>query len=402
MPSRLFAFCLAAIVLIGPLSLHLMLPAIPAVKAEFGLTEATAQLTFSVGIFAMAFSTLVYGTLSDRYGRRPVLLGGLALFLAGCLLLSIAQSFAVLMAGRLLQAVGAGCAATLVRSIARDAYGQAQLAKAIAYITMFYTMGPMIAPLMGGILIDSYGWRAAFVFALCFGAVITSGAYLVLYETYKPTPARFDLLAVLRSYIDPFRLPKFAVLVLQTGFSSGVFFTLSAASAVIMKEQLDRPATEYGLYFLLFPLGFLIGNLVSSRLTARVRGETMVLTGSLVNFFFAGLQAVLLLAGYVSPATLFIPGFFMTMAQGLSLPSAQAGAMALVPSSIGTAAGIGVFTQMFIGAAVAQLYGLLAGPSLVPLAAVSVGTAGACLVCGLVAYRLGQSGSPSGSQSSGT
>ncbi|CAN0320233.1 unnamed protein product, partial [Phaeothamnion confervicola] len=266
MPSRLFALCLAGIVLIGPLAVHLFLPVIPAVKAEFALTDATAQLTFSSGIFAMALSTLAYGTLSDRYGRRPVLLAGLGLFLAGCAIVATASTFGMLLTGRIVQAVGAGCGTALVRSIARDAYGQAQLVKAISYLTMFYTLGPMIAPMVGGLLIDAFGWRSAFVFALIFGAVISAGAGLVIYETHTGTRIPLDAVAVLRSYVDPFRNPRFASFVLQSGFSSGIFFTLTAAVSVIMKEQLGRSATEYGVWFLAFPVGFLIGNIVSSRL----------------------------------------------------------------------------------------------------------------------------------------
>lgn len=388
MPSPIFALCLAGIVLIGPLAVHLFLPAIPAVKAEFALSDAQAQLAFTIGIFAMAFSTLIYGTLSDRYGRRPVLMSGLGLFLAGCAVASVASSFAMLLAGRILLSIGAGCGTTLVRSIARDAYGQENLAKAIAYITMFYTLGPMVSPLMGGILIDAYGWRATFVFALVFGSVITVGAWHQIHETHRGSGGRLDPVAVLRSYIDPFRNPRFAAFVLQTGFSSGVFFTVAAAFAVIMNEQLGRPASEYGMYFVCFPLGFLSGNIISSRIAGRVGIERMVLAGSILVFATVALQMSLLLSGHVSPMTLFGPGFLITLAQGIALPSAQSGAIAMVPSSIGTAAGIGVFTQMFVGAAMSQIYGAVATVSLLPLAVVSVLSASLVLICGFVPYRL--------------
>ncbi len=388
MPSRIFALCLAAVVLIGPLSLHLFLPAIPAVKAEFGLSEGMAQLTFTGGIFAMAVSTLVYGTLSDRYGRRPVLLSGLALFLAGTAIVAFAGSLSMLLFGRLVQAVGAGCGTTLVRTIARDAYGQAQLAKAIAYLTMFYTMGPMIAPLIGGVLIDAYGWREAFMAAFVLGAVITLGAWAIITETHSPKPSRFDAVAVLRSYVQPFGNARFAAFVLQTGFSSGVFLTLAAASAVIMKETLGRPSTEYGLYFLVFRIGFLLGTLVSSRLVNRVAGETLVLAGSVMAFVTVLVQSLFLLTGFVNPLVLFAPGLFLTVAQGIALPSAQSGAMALVPSSVGTAAGLGVFTQFFIGATIAQIYGMIAGGSVLALVGVLLVTSVIVLGLGLVPYRL--------------
>lgn len=384
MPSRLFALCLAAIVLIGPLSVHLFLPAIPAVKAEFALTDATAQLTFTIGIFAMALSTLVYGTLADRYGRRPVLMSGLVLFLVGSAIAATTVNLSMLMLGRIVQCVGAGCGTTLVRTIARDAYGQAQLAKAIAYLTMFYTLGPMIAPLMGGFLIDIYGWRAAFVFALIMGCVITVGAWSMIHETHTGLRRKLDAVAVLRSYIEPFRNARFAAYVAQTGFSSGVFFALTAAVSVIMKEQLGRTSAEYGMYFLAFPFGFLSGNLISSRIAGRVGIERMVLAGSSMLMFAVLLQSGFLLSGVITPLTLFAPGFLITMAQGIALPSAQSAAISLVPSSVGTAAGLGVFTQMFLGAFTAQIYGMVASTSVVPLVIVMLTTSALVLACGIV------------------
>jgi DHA1 family bicyclomycin/chloramphenicol resistance-like MFS transporter len=122
----LFTLSLASISLIGPLAVHLFMPVIPAVKAALGLSEALAQLTFSIALFSMAFATLVYGSLSDRYGRRPVLLSGLCLFLVGSAISAVADSIGVLVVGRLVQAVGAGCGITLVRAIAQDVYGSAR------------------------------------------------------------------------------------------------------------------------------------------------------------------------------------------------------------------------------------------------------------------------------------
>src|SRR5579862_5487286 len=134
-PGPLFAFALAAISLVGPLAVHLFMPVIPAVRAALGLSSSLAQLTFSISLFGMAFATLFYGSLSDRYGRRPVLLSGLALFLLGSVLSAFAPTPATLVWGRLIQAIGAGCAQTLVRAIARDAYRAEQLVTAIAYFT---------------------------------------------------------------------------------------------------------------------------------------------------------------------------------------------------------------------------------------------------------------------------
>lgn len=366
-PTPAFALALASISLIGPLAIHIFLPVIPAVKADFAISESLAQATFSVGLFGMAFSTLVYGTLSDRYGRRPVLLFGLALFVCGSAICALAGSLPALLAGRLLQSVGAGCGITLVRTIARDAYGQENLVRAIAYLTMFYTMGPMFAPLIGGIILDAFDWPVVFVFSLAAGLAIALAAYLAIPETRPAGPPAAAGSSFLADFVALFSHLRFSAFVLQTGFNTGVFFTVGSAAAVIMKEALGRSATEYGLYFIMFPAGFFVGNLVTSRLTRRVSIEAMVLAGSLVTFAATLALAALLLAGHLSPLVLFVPGFIITFAQGIALPSGQAGAMGTIPRLAGTAAGIGVFVQNFCGAAIAQVYGQLADGTVMPL-----------------------------------
>jgi DHA1 family bicyclomycin/chloramphenicol resistance-like MFS transporter len=366
-PGPLFAFALAAISLVSPLAVHLFMAVIPAVRAALGLSSSLAQLTFSIALFGMAFATLFYGSLSDRYGRRPVLLSGLALFLVGSAISAIATSVGALVIGRLIQAIGAGCGITLGRAIAQDVYGQDRLVKAIAYLTMAYTIGPMISPIVGGILIDAFGWRSVFGFALVFGALIAILAYLVVFETRPPVSANLIRGSLLRNYADLFRHPRFTAFVLQSGFSTGAFLVTATAASSLLKDMLHRPSTEFGFYFLMFPLGYLFGNFITSRIGSRVANETMVLVGSLLLIVAVSMQSVLLLAGYVSPLTLFVPGFFITMAQGLSLSYAQSGAMATNPKLAGTAAGIGVFVQNFLGATFAQLYGLLADGTVVPL-----------------------------------
>ena len=385
-PGPLFGLCLGAIAFLGPLAIHIYMPVIPAVKAAFALSDALAQATFSIAVLGMGVATLAYGSLSDRYGRRPVLLSGLCFFLLGSVLSAVAATVPMLVAGRLVQAIGAGCGITLVRTIARDAYGAERLVKAIAYLTMFYTLGPMISPVVGGLLVDTLGWRSVFGFAVAAAAAITAGVYFVIYET-RPAGDSGQRGKLLRSYAELLAQPRFLALVLQTGFSTGTFLIVSTAASTLMKELLGRPATEFGLYFVLLPLGFMSGTMISSRLGNRARTEAMVLTGSLVCLGAAAIQAVLLLSIAPAPLMFFIPGFFVTLSQGIALPYAQAGAMATVPRLAGTAAGIGVFVQQVLGAAFAQLYGLIADGTPRPMivaavlsAAFGVGAGGAAFL----------------------
>jgi len=385
-PGPLFALALASISLIGPLAVHLFMPVIPAVKAALGLSDALAQLTFSIALFGMAFATLFYGSLSDRYGRRPVLLSGLALFLVGSALSAVATSVIPLVLGRFVQAIGAGCGITLGRAIAQDVYGRERLVKAIAYLTMAYTIGPMISPIVGGVLIDAFGWRSVFGFALLLGGVIALIAYLAVFESRPPNAGHAASGNVLRNYAELFRHVRFTAFVLHSGFLTGSFLVAATAASSLMKDLLHRPSAEFGFYFLLFPLGFLSGNFITSRIGNRAANETMVLAGSLLMAAAVAAQSSLLLGGGVTPLILFAPGFFITLAQGISLPYAQSGAMATNTKLAGTAAGIGVFVQNFCGAAFAQLYGLLADGTVMPLMHTTAITALAGLVAGAVPF----------------
>jgi DHA1 family bicyclomycin/chloramphenicol resistance-like MFS transporter len=384
LPGRAFAVALGLVAFIAPLAVHLFFPVIPAVKAALSLSEAAAQFNFSVALFAMALATLAYGSLSDRYGRRPLLLSGLLLFLVGSAISAVAPTAAALALGRIVQAVGAGCSTTLVRTIARDAYRAEYLVRAIAYLTMFYTLGPMIAPLFGGVLIDTLGWRSVFGFALIAGALIAVAAYAWIFETRPQISVEEGEIGIVRGYFELFRNPQFVGYVLQSGFNTASFMTTASAAAVLMKELLARSSTEFGVYFLVFPVGFFLGNWLSSRIGSRRSNEVMVLAGAMLSIATISVQAALLLSGVVAPWSLFLPGLFLTFSQGIALPYAQVGAMATIPRLAGTAAGVGVFMQNMGAAVFTQLYGLFANGTPSPMVAM-VGLSG---ILGLAAGAL--------------
>jgi MFS transporter, DHA1 family, multidrug resistance protein len=395
-PGRAFALSLALVALITPLAVHLFFPVIPEIKVAFGLGHAGAQLAFSVSLFGMAFATLVYGSLSDRYGRRPVLLSGLVLFLVGSVMSALAHTPELLVLGRLIQALGAGCGLPLVRAIARDAYRADQLVKAIAYLTMFGTLGPMVAPVIAGALIDTLGWRSTFVFAVLAGGAISIVAYIQLYETHHAANRTASGESVARSYAALFARVRFNAFVFQSGFLTGAFMVMATAAASLMTELLQRPATEFGLYFMLFPIGFATGSLISTRVGHRLSTETMVLAGSVLAVLAVSGQALALLQGLIVPLVFFLPGFFLTLAQGIAMPYGQAAAMAEIPRYAGTAAGIGVFMQHFCAASFAQLYGWFADGTPGPMIAIAMLSAVLCLVAGAIPIALKRLGAGSG------
>lgn len=366
-PSAPFLAALASIAFIGPLAVHAYFPMLPAVQKALGISSAAAGLTFTVSLVVMAFTTLICGSLSDRYGRRPVLLVGIALFIAGSVVSALATSTATLVVGRFVQALGAGASGAINRAIAHDAYGPEKLVQVLAYLTMAYTLGPMVAPYLAGILIESFGWRSVFwgAAAVCF--VIGLACWSVLYETRPSTTRVRSFGAMLREIGHLMRQPRFAAFVIQPGASTATFLSLAPAAAFVMSDILHLSPSTFGRYFLLCPLGLFCGNFVSSRLSGRVPPERMVLSGSIVMTVSLSVQSVLLLGGNIGPLQIFIPGFLLTFAQGLSLPNAQSAAMRLAPGAAGTAAGIAVFFQMFLGALGAQLYAFLADGTARPM-----------------------------------
>ena len=355
---------LVLVTMIGPFSLHLFFPSIPAVKVEFKIDESLAQLTVSAPMFVMAFMTLVFGALADRLGRRWVLIGGILLFSIGGAISAAAESIWILIAGRLIQAAGGACGMTIARIIARDIYGQDKIVRAIAYLTMGYSLGPIFTPPIGGFLVETSGWRSVLILALAAGIFIVVLVYFLIDETQPENNLNNNQNNCHRSlfsdYYLLFRDIKFTSLTFQIGLSTGAFFALATGAAFIMIEHLGRPASEYGLYFTLLPCGYLLGNFVSGRLGSQISIETMVLISTGIMVVAICSFAVFTLWGNISPLVLFGFGSVLTFGQGMNTPFAQSGLLRVPSNLIGTAGGIGAFAQMFGAAVFSQLYGFAA------------------------------------------
>ena len=378
-----FLGLLAAITLINPLSIHFYLPALPAIKSAFAVSSATAQLTFSISMFTLAAVTLAVGSLSDGLGRKPVLLGGIVLFVAGSLICAVAERIEVLILGRLLQATGAAGGLVLARAIARDVFGLDRLTQIIALLTMAYVMGPLLAPPLGGALVDGLGWRSIFWFAGGAGVLLAVFSIFLIPETRAAGQRIAGSRAMLGAYGRLFVQRRFTLYVLHSGVVSGAFFAVATSASFLMNETLQRPAAEYGLYFMFFPAGYLVGNFIAARFGLRVPIHRMLMAGSLLCLAGAVALAATCWLDGPTPLGIFVPGFVMTLSQGLALPSAQSGAIAVDKDLAGTASGIGVFMQMFFGAAASQLTGLFADGTANPMIFVVLPLAAAALAASL-------------------
>jgi len=384
-PRWHFFVALLSITSIGPLSLHLFIPAMSAVKETFGVSTGTAQLTMSLPMLSMAFFTVAYGGLSDRLGRKRVLLGGLGLFTCGAVTSMFAANMPMLLAGRILQGAGAGCGVVLARAIARDVYGQERVAQVIAYLTAAYVLGPMVAPPVGGQLTVLFGWRALFVLASAVGLLVIFAVAFAVPETRPDHVGRRR--GVIAGYRSLLRRRRFVGFMLEPGLLSGAFYTHATAASFLATEHLGADAATIGLWFFAFPIGFMTGSFISGRIGASRSLEFMTVLGGVIGVANGVLLAGWLHFGGISMAALYIPGIFVSLAQGLSMPYAQAGAMAVDAELAGSASGAVVFSQFFWPAVLQQLTGLLADGTWVPMAAVHFAAVTAALVAAWTAAR---------------
>ncbi|MDX1541107.1 MAG: multidrug effflux MFS transporter [Geminicoccaceae bacterium] len=343
----------------APLALQIFLPALPAIQAAFGVEAGTAQLVLSLSILANAVATLAYGPLADRYGRRPVLLGGLAAFVLGSLVSTLAPTIGVLVIGRVVQSVGAAAGMVLARAIVRDLYDREEAARMIAYLIMAMVVAPMLAPAVGALLLDFIGWRAVFGLVLIFGLGLTLDTALRLDETRPADAPSGSFSQVFRGSHELIFDPRFAAYVLQSSFQLCVFYSFLAGAPYFMIQVLNRPATEYGIWFMIVSAGFMAGNFTAARTTQRVGLDRMILVGTVAALLFAVLALALLSAGLWHPLSLFGPMMGVAFANGLTVPNAQAGAISVRPLLAGTASGVAGFSQMFLAAIVSQIVGML-------------------------------------------
>ncbi len=355
-PWRLLAL-LIAMAGVGSLSLNILVPAIPGLATKFAADPATVQLAVSLYLMGLATAQLVFGPLSDRFGRRPVVLAGLALATIASTAAIFAASIASLVSARIAQSLGASTGQTIGRAIIRDLYDREHAASMIGLVTSVVVLMPMVAPLIGGILDTLFGWEAIFVFAALVSFTVFAWAALALPETRKLSPSssqrhfRADLAALAAS-------PRFFGYALCAGFGSAPFFSFLGAAPHVVVTLLGRTSAEYGLWFFIPSIGFMAGNFAVSRLTARFGIDALIWWGIALTIIGCVLNVLVYIAlpGW-EMATIFLPQIVIGFGNGLLLPTSVAGAVSIRPQVAGTASGATGFIQMAIGAAAAQLGG---------------------------------------------
>ena len=365
--SKKLIVLLAASSALGPAAMQILLPALPTIKDDFAVSNDVAQLTLSLSMLAIALGTLCYGPLSDKYGRKPIMLLGLSITFIGSLFCLLADSITLLILGRIVQAFGGAVGLVLARAIVRDVYGASEAARVIATLVMVMVVVPMLSPALGGELMARFGWQSVFVVIAVGSGIMFVLLQMSLPETLEESMPFEGVVSMLKTFGLLLSSSAFRGYAFCVAFVSVVFFSFISAAPEIMVSVLGRPPTEYGYYFVMIPLGFMAGNYVARHAGSSRDIDEMINTGGAIAL--GGIAAAILLqrVGLHHPLALFVPIAVAVFGNGITLPNAQAAAINEFPKMAGSASGLTGFLQMFLSAIAAQGVALIFNGTVYPL-----------------------------------
>lgn len=345
---------------VGPLAMNIFLPSLPGMARYFAADYGLVQLTVSLYLAATAALQLIIGPASDRFGRRPVLIVSLVIFLIATLVAIHAPNIHVLLACRVFQAF-ASAGIVLSRAIVRDTVDTADAASKIGYITMGMSVTPMVGPLIGGLLDEMHGWQATFWVMFAFGLLSLAVIFLDLGETNRYPSS--SLREQFRSYPELLRSRAFWGYTMTATLASGAFFAFLGGGPYVASEILGLTPSQYGLYFGIISLGYLLGNFISGRYARRMGMNWMILSGGVVSSIGLAVALGLFLMGIIHPLSLFGPAVLLGVGNGMTLPSANAGIVSVKPHLAGSASGLGGALTIGGGAALSAVIAAMLSPA---------------------------------------
>ncbi len=371
----------AALFSLLALASDLYLPALPAIRGELGATDAQAQLTLSALVVGFALAQLAYGPLSDRHGRRPVLLAGLALFVAASAAAMLAPSIETLVAARFVQGAGACSATVMGRAIVRDLFDPARGARALAQIFLVLGLAPLFGPLVGGYLTVWFDWRAPFALLFAAGVALWLASWRLLAETNRhPDPTATDLATLAGNARRIVTDPTFVGYAVCFACTYCGLFAFLSASAFVLIEVLGVRPERYGLWFMIAVAGNMTGAFVCSRLTHRLGLARLLAVGGVASAAGGLAMLALALGGIAHPLAIVAPVALYLFGHAFTSPVCMAAGVGPFPRMAGLASALLGFFQLAAGAVAGQALMRLHDGSTRPLAA-----AVALFGCGVLA-----------------
>ena len=364
-------FLLAMLSAFGPLSIDMYLPSLPDIAHVLGSPITRVQLTVSSYLIGFAFGQVFYGPFSDRHGRRPVLLAALALYFAGTLICAAAQSLEVLIAARFFQGVGGAGSIVLTRAIVRDLYSGVRAGRELSLMGSISAFAPIVAPMIGGLLQDAFGWRASF-FAMGVAAALAS----IVVGRLLPETLRYrvgepiSLGRMIRGYGSVLRHGGFSAYLVILTLSYAGLFAWIAGAPVVLQTVYGLSPVAFGFTFAIGAAGYLTGATMAARLVLRLGLDRMIGLGT-ASLAAGGLAAAAIVAAHVPYGAWLVAAMaFYLAGMGLAMPQAMAGALTPFPDRAGTAASLMGLVQQTVAAAVAGAVGNYLGDSAWPMLSV--------------------------------
>lgn len=347
--------------------MNAFVPSIPGLTHAFNTSPAMAQLVLTLFLFGVAMGQPVVGPLSDRFGRRPVLLVGLTAGLIASVACLLAPTIEILVAARLVQAVGACAGVVIGRAMVSDIWGRERGASVLGYLTAGLSAMTLFAPVVGGLLDAQFGWQAVFFMMLALFAVLLGWSVFSIGETNLTPTSSIAPLAILSNYASLCRNRRFVGYTFIVTFTSGAFFAFVGGVPHLMVTVLKRSPAEYGIWFGAMTIAFLTGTLLTGRLSQRVGLDRMIRLGICASLPSGFIMLGLALAGVLHPLSLFLPMAGIALGNGLCQANATAGAVATNPRLAGAAAGLLGMVQMLSASITTFAIGLLQTDTAVPL-----------------------------------
>lgn len=350
---------LTLIVAAGAMSMNVFLPALPAMSSHFAVDYGVMQLSVALYLAMNGVLQIVVGPISDRFGRRPVILWSFLLFLlatVGCIYAPNVQTF---LAFRMGQAVIVGGMA-ISRAAIRDIHPPDQAASMLGYVTMGMSVVPMIGPAFGGLLNQSFGWQSVFWLQLVLAVLVLALAWRDMGETFTRREGGFA--TQFREYPELLLSPRFWGYCLAAAFASGAFFAYLGGAPFVASDIYGMDSATMGIYFGAPALGYFLGNYLSGRYAVRAGVNNMIAWGGMVSTVGMALSLIIFYAGFATAEVFF--GFMTVVGvgNGLVLPSANAGMLSVRPQLAGSASGLGGAIMIGGGAALSALTGWLLTP----------------------------------------
>ncbi len=344
---------------LAPISLYLLVPALPMLATTFGTDASVVQLTVSLYMVGIACSQILLGPLSDRFGRRPVMLGGLALAVIASFGCIFADSLPQLIIARFFQALGGASGMVISRAIIRDLYPRERIGAMISLVIAVMMIAQLLSPLTGGLIETAFGWHAIFYVVAAFAVAVAVGVTLALPETRAARVAgasfRRDLVVLMQSR-------AFVGYALCQVLASQIIFVFAGGGPYIVEIQMNRSSAEYGAWFATTGFAYFIGNLFCVRFSPRYQLDRLIWFGLALQLVGAFLNLGWSIFGLnQSPAVLFCTQMLVMFANAAVMANSAAGALSIHPSAAGTASGTMGFLQMGIGALTSQLGAWLGG-----------------------------------------